>query len=199
MKTIVNYTDKVVVVSNRYFSKEIPIHRSVAISDSEMNGDYMFKFHYFSLKKQSKPLVEETSKSYVGGRYYLNIAWYSETHLPMQTEVNTEAYDRIELTDKTPKFLFLSRPFRMTVLEQVGVKNHKAKQHFSFVHASEQKRFLRYLFTEMAVILLLVGACAVALANGSWQNKLMTAWPFAILLAGCFLRKLYYFIYHMKG
>ena len=39
MKTIINNSDHVITVSNRYFSKDIAINDTLTISDEEINGD----------------------------------------------------------------------------------------------------------------------------------------------------------------
>ena len=47
MKTITNKSNFVIVVTNEFISKEIPINGQVILQDDEINGNYLFDIDFF--------------------------------------------------------------------------------------------------------------------------------------------------------
>ena len=150
MKTIINNTGHVIVVSNNYFSKEIAIDDTVTITDSELNHDNILSVRFFSLKstktKNKIEVFRDIDRSL--------LLWFSSSSkIPLQTEMNVKDSDTVVLTTQTLSFhLWITLCIKNIQLQRIVVKKDKIPHTFSFVNSIDQKSFFRKLCLELAIL-----------------------------------------------
>ena len=148
MKTITNKSNFVIVVTNGFISKEIPIHGQEIIQDDEINGNYSFDIQFFS-KKQMKTDNNLEMVRTCGNRYGL---WFeSSTVIPMKTAVDLLECSEIIVEDEKIEFHFLTVIFKKISLIKPHVNDCPCEKKMIFVNDKDKKYFLRSLLIELII------------------------------------------------
>ena len=148
MKTITNKSNFVIVVTNGFVSKEIPIHGQEIIQDDEINGTYLFDIQFFS-KKQMKTDNNLEMVRTCGNCHGL---WFeSSTVIPMKTAVDLLECSEIIVKDEKIEFHFLTVIFKKISLIKPHVNDCPCEKKMIFVNDKDKKYFLRSLLIELII------------------------------------------------
>ena len=199
MKTIINKSNFVIVVTNEFISKEIPINGQVILQDDEINGNYLFDIEFFS-KKQMKTENNLEMVRTCGNRYGL---WFERsTVIPMKTAVDLLECSEIIVKDEKIEFHFLTAIFKKISLIKPHVDNCNFAKKTLFVNDKDKKYFLRWLLIELIITVLLFPIliyCSVFSFIDGWgwfECILMCLTTLAF--AYCYCRKLFYCVVYKK-
>ena len=138
MKTITNKSNFVIVATNEFISKEIPINGQVILQDDEINGNYLFDIQFFS-KKQMKTENNLEMVRTCGNRYGL---WFERsTVIPMKTAVDLLECSEIIVKDEKIEFHFLTAIFKKISLIKPHVDTCNFAKKTLFVNDKDKKIF----------------------------------------------------------
>lgn len=169
MKTIKNNTQHVVVVSNKYFSCEVPINETITLSDSEIKDDCVFQFSYFSLKEGH---IERAISIEKGIDRQLGLWYSSKSIIPVKTVFDVEHYNYIDLIEKNTGIYFVVLFFKSFCLKGITIKHHNNEKNHCFINKADKKRLFRNMCIELMVaipILLLLLSMLPFLFIETWE------------------------------
>ena len=199
MKTITNKSNFVIVVTNGFISKEIPIHGQEIIQDDEINGNYLFDIQFFS-KKQMKTDNNLEMVRTCGNRYGL---WFeSSTVIPMKTAVDLLECSEIIVEDEKIEFHFLTVIFKKISLIKPHVNDCPCEKKMIFVNDKDKKCFLRSLLIELIITFFLfpiLTYCSVSsfIEGWGWFECILMC-LITLVFAYCYCRKLFYYVVYKK-
>ena len=199
MKTITNKSNFVIVVTNGFVSKEIPIHGQEIIQDDEINGNYLFDILFFS-KKQMKTDNHLEMVRTCGNCHGL---WFeSSTVIPMKTAVDLLECSEIIVKDEKIEFHFLTVIFKKISLIKPHVNDCPCEKKMIFVNDKDKKYFLRSLLIELIITFFLfpiLTYCSVSsfIEGWGWFECILMC-LITLAFAYCYCRKLFYYVVYKK-
>ena len=190
-----NQSECVIVVSNMFFTMEIPALQSITISEDDINNDPQFEFSFFSKKKKQTENEFYTERTW-GNRY--GIGFHSCTAIPIRTVVDIGDSTEIIVKDDSIEFHFLTLIFKTISLRKLSVENYKGKQNLLFVNGNERRYFLKWLLVELfvAFFLLLITTLVTVFALVNWWGwfESISLSAITVFFIYSYFRKFYYFI-----
>ncbi len=200
MKRIINRSGHVITVSNRYFTKEVPIDAELTVSEEEIQNDYGFTLEFFSQKHMKKENKIELKRGID------NIAgiWVDmHSAIPMKTAVDFKDGSEAVVTEKDIEFHFLTLPFKRISLRKPHVEGCSSKEKTEFASDKDRRYFKRWLLLELLVtfflipLLIYASYASFSLAWGLFEQISLPLITIALL--NSYLRKLVYLLRHFKA
>ena len=197
MKKIINRSGHVLTISNRCFSRDIPIDSELVISDEEVGGDYCLTIEFFSHKHLKKENTVELKRGLD------NIAgiWVDmHSSIPMKTVVDLKDYTEALVTEKDIEFHFLTLLIKRISLRRAHVEDCPSKEKTEFVSDMDRRYFKRWLFWELLITFFLFPFLIYASFFATWGRfEQISLSLITVAFVFCYARKLVYLVRYFKS
>ena len=164
MLTIKNAMGKVAVVYNDNFEAEIPITKSVAVSEEDLGGSNVIYIKFFSLKGEQQSSHFDVKRAF--NRRWVAEA-YNESVFPTVAELDVSGISEVTLLEEDalmPSLVMFFKKITLKKIKIVSEGNDLKNVKYFFANEKDRKRFARFLRRESAFILpitaiLCLGVC----------------------------------------
>lgn len=193
MLTIQNETEKVLVVYNTLFSKNIPIGENIEIKSELLQGDDKLFCRYLYARGEEETVEYGIEREKIRRRLYINYERIST--FPLVTVFSTKNMQTLCLKEESIPLRYISL-FKTVRLKRIIMETNNQMEYL-FLDTQSKSRFLKLmrralLFLPLAIIFLLVCIEYLVRPEFDWMEKTMMI--FALLSVSFMIfRDVYYY------